>query len=486
MLDTNADLLDAPVISKDRATVDTRTPTHVPIPDSSIDRLQAGPASKRRRITQDEASQLRSRTITSSQQERVQASEPLDSSVSILPDPAPVSRPESPPPTSNLGAQGNETSTFTAASNNSELEKPSAKRKGRPPRKSSSKAKAANQESALVISEKPTAETAKIPRKRGRKRELTPENAETVEIAPSLVKMADLCRDRRTGKKSQRERDLEDLDWTAVVRKQRERKAQRDRGEIPPTETVDQMLDRVAARPAAPRMRLVDGNMVLDDSSLQVDRHANAAAQAETLEEIEENELTRKVNSGTWLKKEKKESWDEATTELFYRGIRMFGTDFMIVSKMIPGRTRRQIKLKFGKEEKNNPLKIRDALLGTREAMNLEVYSQHTNTQYEDPAVFQRELDEEAEKHALEQTRQEEAQQEVVRQKHAEIAEAAPTASESKDEGHQEKEASGSNPSKSTRAPRRKAVKAPAKRATRSRTKQAPGGPEIVSSIEAI
>ncbi|KAI9797504.1 MAG: Transcription factor TFIIIB component B [Piccolia ochrophora] len=308
------------------------------------------------------------------------------------------------------------------------------------------------------------------PRKRGRKRDLTPDNAEMVEIAPSIIKMADLCKDRRTGKKSQRERDLEALDWTDVIHKQQERKSQRERGEIPPRETVDQMLERmekqhqpVSSKPAVPKMRLVDGKMVLDDQSLRVDRHANAAAETETLEEIEENELTRRVNSGSWMKREKKEPWDDEMTNLFYLGLRMFGTDFMIISRMFPGRTRRQIKLKFTREERSNPQRIRDTLLGPKEPMDLAVYSRYTNTEYGDPAVFQQELDDNAAKHAEEQKREEEVRQEAQRQKRAEIMDSAAAAHSD----HQQVDGDTTTRDTRTQATSTKGTSAPSKRGSK-------------------
>ncbi|KAH0537831.1 hypothetical protein FGG08_005444 [Glutinoglossum americanum] len=260
-----------------------------------------------------------------------------------------------------------------------------------------------------------------------RARGKTPEDAENIEITSSLVKMSDLCKDTRTGKRSERSKEIEKMDGAETTRKQRERREVRENGRPPPPETVDQRLERLGrereaaeqGQISAPRMRLVNGKLVLDETSLQVDRHANAAAYAEPMEQVEESTLTRPVNAGTWSKREKTEPWDEESTERFYKGLRMFGTDFGMISKMFPGRSRRQIKLKFNKEERTDPKRVTEALTGPRQSMDIVEFSEITMTEYQDPEAFARELEEEAAAHVAEQKRQQEALQETIRQTQA-------------------------------------------------------------------
>ncbi|KAI9837560.1 MAG: hypothetical protein M1819_007211 [Sarea resinae] len=244
-------------------------------------------------------------------------------------------------------------------------------------------------------------ETAAV--KKRRRREPTPEDAENTEIVPHEIKMADLCKDLRTGKKSTRESQLRKMDSTAASKRQKQRKERQESGEEPSSESVDQRLERAgreqrSAAISAPQMRIVNGQIVLDDQSLQIDRHANAAAGIDEADrdEVEENELTRRVNAGSWLKREKTEPWTEELTDLFYKGLSMFGTDFMMISKMFPDRTRRQIKLKFCKEERVDLQRINAALTGPRLPVDLAAYSLLTNEEYADPQILQRELDEQA------------------------------------------------------------------------------------------
>lgn len=230
-----------------------------------------------------------------------------------------------------------------------------------------------------------------------RKREPTPDDAETVEILPNVMKMSELCKDLKTGKKSKREVELRRLEQVELESKQ---KAQGEAASTTGTPMKSQAPEGEQSseppKPAAgPVMRIVNGEIVLDTASLEVDRHADAARDAGDLEDVVENQLTRKVNQATYGKRSKTESWDEEMTDLFYRGLRMFGTDFMVISNMFPGRSRRQIKLKFNNEERRDPQRIKDTLLGPREVIDIEEYSAMTNQTYDDPKLIQQELDEE-------------------------------------------------------------------------------------------
>lgn len=254
------------------------------------------------------------------------------------------------------------------------------------------------------------AEPSEKAKRARRKREPTPDDAETVEILPNVMKMSELCKDLKTGKKSKREVELRRLEQVELESKQ---KAQDEVASATGTpmkaKAPEGEQSAEPAKPAAgPVMRIVNGEIVLDTASLEVDRHADAARDAGDLEDVVENQLTRKVNQATYGKRSKTESWDEELTDLFYRGLRMFGTDFMVISNMFPGRSRRQIKLKFNNEERRDPQRIKDTLLGPREVIDIEEYSAMTNQTYDDPKLIQKELDEE--KRVIEEQHEKEKQ----------------------------------------------------------------------------
>ncbi|MCL7042570.1 hypothetical protein MKW94_024777 [Papaver nudicaule] len=69
-----------------------------------------------------------------------------------------------------------------------------------------------------------------------------------------------------------------------------------------------------------------------------------------------------KLNYHTFMNKTSKERWSKQDTDLFYEGIQQFGTDFALIQQLFPGRTRHQVKLKYKKEERQQPMRLSDAL----------------------------------------------------------------------------------------------------------------------------
>ncbi|KAJ6134191.1 hypothetical protein N7523_000513 [Penicillium sp. IBT 18751x] len=258
----------------------------------------------------------------------------------------------------------------------------------------------------------------KAKKARRRKREPTPEGAERVEILPNVVKMSELCKDLKTGRKSKRETELRKLE---IEEQERKWKAQEEGiNGTPVKKTAEPEINQEDRLPppkpqAGPVMRIVNGEIVLDTASLEVDRHADAARSAGDLEDVVENQLTRKINQATYGKRSKTETWDEELTDLFYRGLRMFGTDFMVISKLFPGRSRRQIKLKFNNEERRDPQRIKDTLLGPRETIDIKTYSEMTQQTFDDPKVIQRELDDEKKRIEDEHEKEKQLQEELMR-----------------------------------------------------------------------
>ena len=280
------------------------------------------------------------------------------------------------------------------------------------------------------------ATTAKKGRKRKR-RDFTPENAESVQIVPSKVLMSELTKNLRTGKKSTREAELEEMDQVAKAKRKQQRKDRRNginqAQDEPSTndahqETGEERLERIArekqASRAVPNTIIVNGQIRIDESSLQIDRHAAAAAErdAEQLEAVEESELTRQVNSGTWLKRDKSGGWGELLTDQFYDGLRMFGTDFNMINKMFPGKTRHSVKLKFNKEQKDNPTRIDMALKGERLPVDIDEFQKVTNTVFSDPKELEKEMEEDKKKIEEEAAAEKAAQDEILKQRADEAA----------------------------------------------------------------
>lgn len=67
-------------------------------------------------------------------------------------------------------------------------------------------------------------------------------------------------------------------------------------------------------------------------------------------------------NYRTHMKITPRIKWSKQDTELFYEAIQQFGTDLSMIKECFPGRTREQIKAKYKKEERQQPLRLSDAL----------------------------------------------------------------------------------------------------------------------------
>ncbi|KAJ8065643.1 hypothetical protein OCU04_006317 [Sclerotinia nivalis] len=268
--------------------------------------------------------------------------------------------------------------------------------------------------------------------KKRKDREATPEDAENEVIEPTVMKMADLCKDIRIGKKFSKHDELK-------LRHAR-KKIDAQLAEHPelaglvnnaPAEGNAEPRVGPAEAPAAIvnnnglQMRVIDGQIVLDDQSLQVDRHRQARNQGQVLEEIEENEFTRAVNSGQYMKRAPAVRWDSNSNELFYQGLRQFGTAFEMIAAMFPDRNRRQIKLKFVREERQNPAKVDRALKGKTDEIDFEEYTQLTGKKFEDSADIQAEHQRLEDEHNAEEQKAEAAKAAADRKKKEAISNAA-------------------------------------------------------------
>ncbi|KAF9934405.1 Transcription factor TFIIIB component B [Linnemannia zychae] len=130
----------------------------------------------------------------------------------------------------------------------------------------------------------------------------------------------------------------------------------------------------------APQVRVVNGRIELDMDSLTVD-HAvvDAADHLEPLEYVDESAATRFTNSGSYSKRHKSQKWSEDETNRFYDALSQWGTDFGIICKIFPSKSRIAIRNKFKREDRINHARIQEALY-KKTPIDLETYSQITQT----------------------------------------------------------------------------------------------------------
>ena len=291
------------------------------------------------------------------------------------------------------------------------------------------------------------------PRKR-KARSCTPEDAESQTVDLQKLKMSDLTRDLHIGKKFSRHDELRERERqarlkirlgkdTASVSEQDNRETRSQNSEVQGSATADPTAatnreatpapapapvstpaPASAPGPASgPQFRIVDGQIVVDQSSLEMDRHARAAAAqaGQDMETIEENDFTRLITSSSFMNTSKLRGpnlWTDDDTELFYRGLKMFGTDFEMISKMFPGKQRRHVKLKYNREERHNAGRIDAVLIGEKTIkMDIDEYKSMTGSEFEPVEKIEAEQRKIEEDFEAERSRVAEEQAEIMRKK---------------------------------------------------------------------
>ncbi|KAF2181628.1 hypothetical protein K469DRAFT_691728 [Zopfia rhizophila CBS 207.26] len=252
-------------------------------------------------------------------------------------------------------------------------------------------------------------------RRRGRRRASTPLDAEERMIETDKTFMEDLAsRNIRVGKLSQREKKMREINWAGVAQRRREEAERLAAAGGRDQDEVNERLNRAGeARNGVthqgPQFREVDGQIVLVHESTVIDPQADANREAELLEQVEEDDLTRRINTKSWLGATKRnpqdrilvgggKRWSQEATEQFYDALRMFGTDFQMISGMFPGTTRRSIKMKFVREERDSPDRVKAAVRGERTTDWNEYLKRtgKTDDVFKDPRELERQLKEEA------------------------------------------------------------------------------------------
>lgn len=309
------------------------------------------------------------------------------------------------------------------------------------PKKRQRKAPAATQDGEEAVPKQPRKRRA--PSKRGesttskrKARSITPEDSENQVVDLQSLKMADLTRDLHIGKKFSRHDELRERERLARLKTKLGSDGERDSSATPEASEQGAKRDSPAAASGAstpstpaptsgPQFRIVDGQIIVDQTSLVMDRHARAVATQGNMETVEENDFTRLITSNSFMNTSKLKGpniWNDPETELFYRGLRMFGTDFEMISKMFPGKQRRHVKLKYNREERHCPRRIDAALIGEKTIkLDLDEYKAFTGSEFESVESIEAEQRKRQEDFEAEQKRIADEQDEIMRKKREEL-----------------------------------------------------------------
>ncbi|CAF4806172.1 unnamed protein product [Pieris macdunnoughi] len=122
-------------------------------------------------------------------------------------------------------------------------------------------------------------------------------------------------------------------------------------------ETIEESVDAVQESAPAPQIKLgPNGEIILDESSL-------------VIKQTQIQKISSIVREGAWMPSQGKykrgprtANWSAPETVRFYRALAAIGTDFTLMAPLFPDRSRKDLKLKFKKEEKINGEQIDKAL----------------------------------------------------------------------------------------------------------------------------
>lgn len=229
-------------------------------------------------------------------------------------------------------------------------------------------------------------------------RRSTPENAESLQTDVRTF-MSTLARDPpRLGKKSETEKLLQE-NWAEIKQRRKEdierRREAAGRGrhggrqEVAPAATTTTLQ--------VPKQIIVNGQIVVAAESREIAFGADVerAVIEDATAARDDDRIYRYVNQGTVGKHaglRRGTKWDEAKTELFYKGLRWFGTDFGMIANFFPGFDRRQIKLKYMAEIRVNGIRVKRCV-DAQEPVDTDEYTKMTEHVLLDPAALQAELD---------------------------------------------------------------------------------------------
>ncbi|KAG1783492.1 hypothetical protein EV702DRAFT_1264299 [Suillus placidus] len=99
-----------------------------------------------------------------------------------------------------------------------------------------------------------------------------------------------------------------------------------------------------------------NGETIIDEESLFVDR--NVGDETADYTHVEESDVSKFVNSGTYGRRFRGSRWSAEETELFYDALSQFGENYELISYVLPGRDRKSCKNKFKAEDKKNSARI--------------------------------------------------------------------------------------------------------------------------------
>ncbi|KAK7490156.1 hypothetical protein BaRGS_00018678 [Batillaria attramentaria] len=121
--------------------------------------------------------------------------------------------------------------------------------------------------------------------------------------------------------------------------------------ETPSSDSVDGDASNMSDSLPVPQVKIgPDGNIILNIDSLVVENKAGDSMEENVVEEDEDRFFT----CSSFRENKKGKFWTKNETNRFFRALQLVGTDFSLMCSLFPSRSRKELKNKFRKEEKNN------------------------------------------------------------------------------------------------------------------------------------
>ncbi|KAJ9652063.1 hypothetical protein H2198_008687 [Neophaeococcomyces mojaviensis] len=232
-----------------------------------------------------------------------------------------------------------------------------------------------------------------------RQRRGTPENAEEYEIEAETTKLGELCDDHKWGKKSSIEKEMA-ANWPEILRRRKRENEERLEKAAEGRSRKRKELPNQDTSVVVPQQVIVNGQIVVEERTVDNREQLVREANEEGGQVLEVRDIFTRVTQDSIAPKKRippGQVWDDVNTELFYQGLRMFGTDFKMISNMIPGKNRRQVKLKYNAEERSNWNRVKRALNG-KEEVTLDQYSSMTGIEFTNVEDVYKQMEDEEKK----------------------------------------------------------------------------------------
>ena len=156
------------------------------------------------------------------------------------------------------------------------------------------------------------------------------------------------------------QRKIDPKNQTAAAPQKKEKKEKKKEKHNPPPKKKS-----AEANTGAPVVQMINGEIVLEESSLMFPGQRRSVKEVEEeFDVIEEDAQLAIVGASynSFVNRKGPQHWNVTETKQFYQALRQLGTDFTSMESLFENRTRKQLKRKYTAELSKNPKLVEMAL----------------------------------------------------------------------------------------------------------------------------